>query len=78
MFWWSVMGACGLWLAAGPEGMRTALPIGGLAVLAIAIVRLLNSVSSGKKRGKRSQEMRIWKPRQVELSAFARRRWVQS
>jgi len=49
----------------------------GLAVLALATVKLLDYISAAKNGRKQAQEMRIWKPRQVELSAFARRKRVQ-
>jgi hypothetical protein len=77
MFWWGVLGACWLWLATGPEGMQTAIAMSGLAVLTIATVKLLDYISTDKKRRKCTQEMRMSKPRQVELSAFARRKRVQ-
>ncbi len=78
MYWWGVLGACWLWLAVGPEGIRTAIGMAGLAVLAIATVKLLDYISVSKRGRKRAEEMRIWKPRQVELNAFARRKRVQN
>jgi len=77
MFWWMVLGACWIWLAAGPDGFLMATGMAGLAVLALATVKLLDYVSAAKNGRKQAQEMRIWKPRQVELSAFARRKRVQ-
>jgi hypothetical protein len=77
MTWWVVLGACWTWLASGPEGLKNAFALGGLTVLAVATAKLLDFISTGKTRRKRSAEMKIWKPRQVELSAFARRRRAQ-
>ena len=77
MIWWAVLGACWIWMASGPEGLGTASAMGGLAVMAFATVKLLDFISSPKNRRGSSQGMKIWKPRQVELSAFARRRHLQ-
>ena len=77
MYWWAVIGACWIWMAAGPEGLGTASAMGGLAVMAFATVKLLDFISLPKNRRARSQEMKIWKPREIELSAFARRRRIQ-
>jgi hypothetical protein len=73
MFWWAVLGACWIWLAAGPEGIQMAIGMVGLAVLGLATAKLLDYVAKDKDGKGRSQEMRIWKPRQVHLNAFARR-----
>ncbi len=72
MTWWTVLGALWIWLASGPEGLQEAFAICGLAIMAVATVKLLDFVSLRKGRRVRSQEMKIWKPRHVELSAFAR------
>ncbi len=77
MIWWAVLGACWIWMASGPEGLGTASAMGGLAVMAFATVKLLDFISLPKDRRARSQEMKIWKPREIELSAFARRRRIQ-
>jgi hypothetical protein len=77
MFWWAVLGACWIWMASGPEGLGTTFAMGGLAVLAFATLKFLDFINSPKNRRNRPQEMRIWKPREIELSAFARRRRFQ-
>lgn len=77
MFWWAVLGACWIWLAGGPDGLQMAVGMAGLAVMGLATAKLLDYVSSDKRRKKRTQETRFWKPRQVELSAFARRAKAQ-
>lgn len=73
MSWWAVLGACWIWLASGPAGLETAFAICGLAMVALATAKLLDFVSPAKGRRVRPRGMKIWKPRQVELRAFARR-----
>ena len=72
MSWWAVLCAGWIWLASGPTGFEAAFAICGLAIVALATIKLLDFVSPAKGRRVRSQGMKIWKPRQVELSAFAR------
>jgi len=77
MVWWTVLGACWIWLAAGPDGIEMAIGMAGLAALGLATVKLLDYFGRDTNGKKRSQQIRFWKPRQVELSAFARRQRVQ-
>ena len=72
-----VLGACWIWMATGSEGLETSFAMGGLAIMAFATAKMLDFISSPKNRGKRSQGMRIWQPRPVELKAFARRPRIQ-
>jgi hypothetical protein len=77
MFWWAVLGSFWMWLAVGPDGMQMAIGMAGLAMLGLATAKLLDFVAKENNSKKRSQEIRFWKPRQVELRAFARRPRVQ-
>jgi len=72
MSWWAVLCAGWIWLASGPTGFEAAFAIRGLAIVALATIKLLDFVSPSKGRRKRPQEMKVWKPRRVELTTFAR------
>jgi hypothetical protein len=73
MFWWAVLGACWIWLAGGPDGLQMAVGMAGLALMGLATAKLLDYIGRDDNGKRTSQETRFWKPRQVELSAFARR-----